>query len=215
MVNLPGCTYGDQLGFMRGLTNTTYKYSKVIKAAYDSSQNVVSYYNPDDDPKPQLGKQLEIIARMIKGNLGTKIYMVTLDGFDTHANQIDRHQELMTDLSSAVSKFYEDLAELEMDKDVLSMTFSEFGRRVNENGSEGTDHGTSSTTLLFGGGLDGNGILGSEPDLTNLDRSGNTTATMDFRELYATVLKEWLCIEPASIDPLFYEGEQKTVDPRF
>ncbi len=207
--NLPNCIYGEQLGFMRGLSNTTYKYADVIKAAYDASSTTADY-NLQGDPKPKLAKQLQIIARMIKGKLGTKVYMVTLSGFDTHANQIDRHAELMNDLAASVNAFYEDLAELEMDKDVLAMTFSEFGRRVSENGSKGTDHGTSSTTLFFGGGLDGNGFIGTQPDLDDLNRTGNMSSSMDFRKLYATALREWLCINPDTVDSLFPEGKQES-----
>jgi len=206
VVNLPDCVYGDQLGFMRGLSNTTYKYADVIKNAYDASSTAANY-----DPEASLAKQLQIIARMIKGRLGTKIYMVTLNGFDTHANQIDRHQELMTDLADSVAKFYEDLAADQMDGDVVAMTFSEFGRRVKENGSSGTDHGTSSTTLFFGSGINANGIIGEQPDLNDVDRTGNMKATIDFRQLYATVLKEWLCIPPTVVDDLFYEGPLENV----
>lgn len=194
VVNVPDCTYGSQLKYMRGLTNTTYKYAEVINKAYVKSTNAVEYGDG------RLSKQLSIIARMIKGQLGTKIYMVTLGGFDTHANQIQKHEELMTEVTEAVTNFYADLAAEEMDRDVLSMTFSEFGRRVEENGSEGTDHGSSAPVLLFGGGLGDNGILGTQPDLNDLDRRGNLKTNIDFRSLYSSVLKGWLCVDPAAVD---------------
>src|SRR5690606_1913646 len=102
--NLPDCVYGDKLLFMRATTNTTFRYSSVINNAYMASSNSSSYSDED------LAKQLAIVARLIKGNLGTKVYMVTLDGFDTHANQVNAHQKLLADLSDSIKDFYDDLA---------------------------------------------------------------------------------------------------------
>jgi len=113
------------------------------------------------------------VARLIKGKLGTKVFMVTHGGFDTHANQAEVHQELMGTLSHALSAFYEDLNKTGHDKCVLGMTFSEFGRRPFENGSNGTDHGAASTTLFFGPGLNGNGFAGKHPNLADLDINRN------------------------------------------
>jgi uncharacterized protein (DUF1501 family) len=190
MQNLPACDYGSQLGFMRSVTNSTYNYASVINDAYIASSNGVSYLNNS------ISKQLAIVARLIKGNLGTKIYMVTLDGFDTHADQPTRHQDLMTNLTDALTNFYDDLALQSIDSDVLAMTISEFGRRPAQNASTGTDHGAASTMMLFGAGLNGNGFIGNHPDLSNLDANGNLQFENDFRTIYATILEDWLCIDP-------------------
>jgi len=190
MTNLPDCTYGDQLQFMRGTTNTTYNYAGVIHDAYTNSSNSVNYLDGN------LGEQLAIVARMIKGNLGTKVYMVTLSGFDTHANQADYHDSLLNNLSNSIKLFFDDLADAGMDQNVLAMTFSEFGRRPDENGSQGTDHGAAAPILLFGPALDDNGFVGNHPSLSNLDSNGNLVHSIDFRQIYATVMQEWLCIDP-------------------
>ena len=127
--------------------------------------------------------------------------MVNLDGFDTHENQNVTHSKLMMDLSSAISEFYNDLKVSNQDHDVLSLTFSEFGRRVKENNG-GTDHGTAAPILLFGPALDGNGNLGDDLDLKNLDNSGNLKSSIDFRSVYATILQSWLCLDPSTVDDL-------------
>ncbi len=194
MQNLPACDYGTQLGFMRSVTNSTYAYAGVINTAYDASVANTAYADNN------ISKQLAIVARLIKGNLGTKVYMVTLDGFDTHANQLVTHSLLMNNLTTAISNFYNDLATVNKDSDVLAMTISEFGRRAEENASNGTDHGSASPMLLFGEGLNGNGFVGNHPDLSNLDAIGNIQFTTDFRDIYASILEDWLCIDPTTVD---------------
>ena len=194
MLSLPPCTYGNQLGFMRSVNNSTYNYASVINQAYLNASNDVSYV------KNNISKQLALVSRLIKGNLGTKIYMVTLDGFDTHADQPDRHQKLMTNLTQAIANLYDDLAVQNKDSEVLTMTISEFGRRPRENASNGTDHGAASTMLLFGEGLNGNGFVGNHPDLSNLNNRGNLEFTTDFRDIYASILENWLCIEPTIVE---------------
>ncbi|WP_289037311.1 DUF1501 domain-containing protein [uncultured Zobellia sp.] len=182
------CMYGDQLKFLRGVANTTYEYSGVIHDAWSRGQNQVEYQ------KNSFARQLALLARLIKGNLGTKVYMISMGGFDTHGNQPLAHERLMSTLSIAIDNFYEDLAYTEQDDNVLSMTFSEFGRRIFENGSNGTDHGKAAPTLFFGPGLQGSAFVGEHPTLDNPDGRGNLEYTMDFRDLYATVLAEWLCV---------------------
>ncbi len=194
MSNLPNCTYGDQLGFMRGTTNTTYNYAGVIHDAYASSSNAVDYGNNE------LAEQLAIVARMIKGNLGTKVYMVTLGGFDTHANQAEDHEALLNNLANSVRLFFNDLESTGHDQEVLAMTFSEFGRRPDENGSQGTDHGAAAPLLLFGPGLEGNGFVGNHPNLATLNAHGNLVYDIDFRQVYATVMQEWLCVDGSVVN---------------
>ncbi|WP_373074102.1 DUF1501 domain-containing protein [Zeaxanthinibacter enoshimensis] len=182
------CMYGDQLKFLRGVANTTYEYSGLIHEAYERGQNQVEYQENG------FARQLALLARLIKGNLGTKVYMISMGGFDTHGNQPLAHERLMSNLSIAVHNFYEDLAFTQQDEKVLSMTFSEFGRRIYENGSNGTDHGKAAPTLFFGSGLQGSAFVGEHPSLDAPNSRGNLEYTMDFRDLYATVLAEWLCV---------------------
>ncbi len=183
------CMYGDQLKFLRGVANTTYEYSGLIHEAYERGQNQVEYQDNG------FARQMKLLAKLIKGNLGTKVYMISMGGFDTHGNQPLAHERLMTNLSVAINTFYEDIAFTQQDDKVLSMTFSEFGRRIFENGSNGTDHGKAAPTLFFGSGLNGSGFVGDHPTLEDPDGRGNLEYAMDFRDLYATVLAEWLCVD--------------------
>ena len=183
------CMYGDQIKFLRGVSNVTNEYAGKIHEAYLRGDNCIEYQDN------YFARQLALLARLIKGNLGTKVYMISMGGFDTHGNQPLAHERLMSNLSIAIDNFYDDLACNQQDTQVLSMTFSEFGRRIFENGSNGTDHGKASPTLFFGSGLNGSAFVGDHPDLTNGDGRGNLENTMDFRDLYATVLAEWLCVD--------------------
>jgi uncharacterized protein (DUF1501 family) len=167
--------HGSQVSFLRETSNTTFRYASVINDAYNSSKDFDGYL------KNNFGLQLSLVSRFIKGGLGTKVYMVTLGGFDTHANQPNRHESLMRTLTQSIDAFYEDLKSFGVADKVLSMTFSEFGRRVAENGSTGTDHGSAAPIMLFGPALNGNGFVGTHPNLSALDKQGNMANTTDFR----------------------------------
>ncbi len=206
VLDIPDCVYGDKLLFMRSTANTTFIYSQVLNDAYLSSTNDAPYEDSE------LSNQLAIVARMIKGGLSTKVYMVTLDGFDTHANQVDDHRILMEDLSKSMKHFYEDLASTGMDDKVLTMTISEFGRRPYENGSNGTDHGAASPVLLFGSGLEGSGFVGDHPDLTTWDDNDNLIPTSDFRDVYSTVLTDWFCLDPSIVSLILLNQTYESLD---
>ncbi len=208
---LENCTYDDKVRYLREATNTTFNYADVISAAYDrSGPNDFAGYLDDS-----LGRQFSIISRLIKGNLGTKVYLVTLGGFDTHNNQPQRHQQLLNSFSEAVSTFYKDLTAAGWDDKVLTMTMSEFGRRFRENGSLGTDHGTAAPTMFFGSALNGNGFVGEHPDLNDLTRGGNVTNTTDFRQVYATVMKDWLCIDQGLVGRALLGADFESLDLGF
>ena len=196
VIDVPDCVYGDKLLFMRSTTNTTFLYAEVINDAYMASNNDVTYEDG------QLSDQLAIVARMIKGGLGTKVYMVTLDGFDTHANQVEDHQTLLEDLSNSMNSFFNDIGAAGMENEVLAMTISEFGRRPYENGSDGTDHGSASPVMLFGPALDGNGFVNPHPDLSTWDANDNLLPSTDFRDVYSSVLTNWFCLDPSVIDTI-------------
>src|SRR5581483_1929465 len=119
---------------------------------------------------------------------------VRIGGFDTHSNQGTRHPDLMDKLSRALDAFYQDTVDVGISGQVLTLTSSEFGRRVAENGgpsNAGTDHGAASVLFALGGGVQG-GIYGTLPDLTDLDDKGNLKFHTDFRQVYATVIDKWL-----------------------
>ena len=127
---------------------------------------------------------------MIAGGLPTKVYYVSLSGFDTHSSQRVRHDNLMRTLSGAMSAFLGDLEAKRLLDRVVVLCFSEFGRRVKENGSRGTDHGVAGPMFLFGSQVQG-GLHGQHPSLTKLLK-GDLAMTVDFRQVYATVLEKWL-----------------------
>ncbi len=196
-VMVPDCHHGEQLRYIRTVTNQTFKYAELIKEAYDQSSNQANYGN-----NGQLANSLALVARLIKGGLPTQVYMVTLGGHDTHANQNQLHPNLMAQLSNSVAGFYEDLTLGSKDEKVVCLTVSEFGRRIEQNASRGTDHGAAAPVLLFGQGLNGNGVLGKDPDLNNTDSVGNLIYGTDFRQIYATLLEYWLCMDSTLVDQL-------------
>ncbi len=202
--NLPDdCYYGEQIGYIRNVLNITYEYAPLINEAYEKAENLVQYQGGE------LANSLAIIARLIRGGLGTKLFMVTLNGFDTHENQKTYHLNLLNSLSESVASFYNDLSQDNKDGDVLTMTVSEFGRRVNANGNQGTDHGTAAPMMFFGSGLQGNGFVGDLPDLQNLDTNGNLEHSIDFRSIYATVLENWLCLDPIGVDSILGDSYER------
>jgi uncharacterized protein (DUF1501 family) len=141
-------------------------------------------------PAGQLSQALRLIASMIAGNLGTRVYFASLGGFDTHSGQRGTHTQLLTQLGAAVRAFHQDLQTQGNADRVLVMSFSEFGRRVAENASGGTDHGTAAPMFLFGTPVKP-GLYGQQPSLADLD-NGDLKFTTDFRSVYATVLEKWL-----------------------
>ena len=173
-----------ELFYLRQVANSAFRYSQSISEAYNKGRNEVNY------PNSNLAQQLAIVSRLIKGRLGTKVYLVYIDGFDTHAEQLDKHLGLLNNLSSAVKAFYDDLGKGQMDDKVLGMTFSEFGRTIYENGSAGTDHGTGGPMLMFSKDL-GQEIVGNPPDLLQVDQYGDPYFETDFRDVYASVLSQW------------------------
>lgn len=197
------CHYGEQLSYIRSVANNTFRYAQVVAETYGQGTNSVEYDNNS------LAEQLALVARLVRGGLGTRLYMVVHDGFDTHANQGNNHPVLMNQLSRAVQHFHEDLTNGGHGERALSMTFSEFGRRIEQNASGGTDHGAAAPLLMFGAGLNGNGSLGGLPDLQDVDNNGNLQYTTDFRQIYATVLEQWLCIDGNLVDQVMGETYER------
>ena len=142
-------------------------------------------------PGTELGRDLKTIASLVMSDINTKVYYVSLGSFDTHVNQEAQQKRLFTELNDAVKAFTTDLKNNNRFQDVLMMTFSEFGRRVSQNASNGTDHGTANNMFFISGGLKQKGMLNAMPDLADLNE-GDLKHTVDFKNVYATVLKKWL-----------------------
>lgn len=149
-------------------------------------------------PATELGRSLKTIASLIYSEINTKVYYVSLGSFDTHVNQDGQQQRLFTEMNDAVKAFVKDLKEQHRFNDVLLFTFSEFGRRVEQNASGGTDHGTANNMFLVSGGLKQKGILNELPDLGDLTE-GDLKYKIDFKNVYATVLNRWLKADDQAI----------------
>ena len=150
-----------------------------------------------DYPNGHLGASMAVFSQMIIQNTGAKLFFTNLGGFDTHARQAEGHSRLLAQVSSSIGAFLNDLKAEGRDKEVLVMVFSEFGRRVKENGSAGTDHGAASAMFFAGGDIKG-GLYGKYPSLTDLG-DGDLKYTTDFRDCYATVLEKWLATDPSRV----------------
>lgn len=149
-------------------------------------------------PDSALGKDFKIVASLIKSDINTKVYYLQVGSFDTHVNQNQQQERLFTDINAAVKAFVTDLKKDGLFENVLLMTFSEFGRRVSQNASRGTDHGTANQMFFMSGGLKKQGVLNALPDLQNLN-DGDLIYTEDFRKVYATVLRNWLGADSTKI----------------
>ncbi|WP_294282706.1 DUF1501 domain-containing protein [uncultured Chryseobacterium sp.] len=149
-------------------------------------------------PNSQLGKDFKTVASLIKSDINTRVYYLSVGSFDTHVNQNERQQKLFTDINEAVKSFVADMKSNGLFENILLMTFSEFGRRVAQNASNGTDHGTANQMFFISGGLKRKGLLNALPDLQHLNE-GDLIYSEDFRKVYATVLKNWLKADSSKI----------------
>lgn len=192
--DLPDTPAGAELAFARRIANDAFRYRDAIYDATQAATNDAAAGYPDT----MLAAELAAVARLIKGRLGSRMYLVSLGGFDTHAAQADEHALLLGTLAGALDAFFRDLNASDDDQRTLAVTFSEFGRRVEENGSAGTDHGTSAPLFLAGPAVEG-GLHGAAPDLADLDEIGNLRHAVDFRQVYATVMRSWLGLDAATV----------------
>ena len=179
-----GITGEGNLAFLERVALDARVSSKKILELASKHKTSVPY---DGSP---LARNLNLVARMIAGGMPTRVYYVSHGGFDTHNQQVNSHDRLLGQLDSALKSFFADLKEQGNDKRVVLMTFSEFGRRVSENASAGTDHGKASCLFLAGPGIKG-GLHGTHPSLTDLSE-GDIQHTVDFRSVYGTLLGDWL-----------------------
>jgi uncharacterized protein (DUF1501 family) len=161
-----------------------------VASARRVEEAIARYTSPVSYPGTPLAQQLRVVAQLIGAGLSTKVYYLTHDGFDTHSNQAAGHANLLSQLGEALKAFMDDVAQQGHAERVLAMTFSEFGRRVQENASRGTDHGAAAPMLFVGGKLRA-GVIGAHPSLADLD-DGDLKHYIDFRQVYSTVLERWL-----------------------
>ena len=191
--NYPDDNVGVKLRYIDLVKYQSNEYTSTVKNAYEQSELTHEYEESD------FGEQFDIMTRLILGGLNTRIYMVTLGGFDTHDTQVDpsdntkgEHAYLLKELNDKVLTFFQNLDEAGKSDDVLCMTFSEFGRTIVSNGSRGTDHGTAAPLFIFGNRVNPE-ILGENPVIPRGVRwEDNLTPEYDYRSIYATVIDQWL-----------------------
>lgn len=161
-------------------------------------EDLIARYRPEAAyPKDNFAQSLQRVAALISAGLSTRVYFVSLGGFDTHNGQANTHERLLRTLSEGLAAFQSDLTARKLDDQVLTMTFSEFGRRPNENKSGGTDHGTAAPLFVMGSDVQG-GLLGSAPSL-DLKPNADLSFSTDFRQVYTSVLQDWLDAPAADI----------------
>jgi hypothetical protein len=196
----PNTPYGDELTYIRTVMQNTKVYFDVIKDAATVGQNLSALYPANGENS--LADQLRVVARLINGGLTTPVYVVSLGGFDTHAQQVEdgapstgAHAALLQKISKAVYAFMDDIQLMGKADKVCAMTYSEFGRTIGGNESFGTDHGAAAPLLVFGKGVNP-GIIGSNPVIPqNLNVSADVTMQHDFRSVYASVLQDWFGLD--------------------
>ncbi len=176
---------------LRGVLEEANESSRQVRLAVGGYTTGVKY--PDDD----LGEALRIAAALVDARLGSRVVSVELSGFDTHQNQRATHDALMKRLDGALAAFLDDMKSKSAGDDVVVLVFSEFGRRVKENGSNGTDHGVAAPMLVLGNKVKG-GLHGKHPSLTDLD-AGDLKFTTDFRSVYGTVIDRWFGSDHAEV----------------
>jgi uncharacterized protein (DUF1501 family) len=199
-----------ELRFLRVVSEKTKIYSDKIRTAYRSAATMATYPTQNS-----LADQLKIVARLIKGGLKTRVYTVSIGGFDTHKKQVNasdtttgNHAQLMKNLSAGISAFQKDLELMQLDDRVLGMTFSEFGRRIKSNASLGTDHGAAAPLIMFGKHAK-KGILGTSPDIpADIQVVNNIPFQYDFRSVYASVLEQWFCVKQPALDTIMLKNYQ-------
>ena len=190
-------TYGgEELGFVREIDVLSYEYAGIINETASQGTNTVEY------PTSNIGYQMALTAQMISGGLDTPIYRLYQGGYDTHANQLNDHSNLLGEVCQAISSFLHDLSNQGLSERVLVITTSEFGRRVYENGSAGTDHGTSAPCMVFGPNVVPE-IFGQHLDLTNLDNNDNPLVQYDYRQIYSSVITDWFGLPQVISDTVF------------
>lgn len=213
----PSTPAGKELTYVRLVAQQTMAYADSIKNAASKATNKSTLY-PSNNP---LADQLKIVAQLVAGGLKSKIYMVSIGGFDTHSAQVDltagtetgSHATLLQRVSEAIYAFQDDLKLLNIEDRVAGMTFSEFGRRIASNASLGTDHGAAAPLLVFGKGVNP-GIIGSNPAIASqVGGADNVPMQYDFRQIYASVLADWFGAD--SNEVLDVMGDSYTILPIF
>ena len=201
-----GTYYGSHMEYITTMIGQSNAYGNQVNQAANAVSTLSTMY----DPGNKLAEQLRFVAQMISGGLDTKVYILNINGFDTHDGQVDfnstltgNHAELMKKVSDAIAAFQDDCNLLGISNKVAGMTFSEFGRQVAGNASYGTDHGDAAPLFLFGSCLSA-GIVGANPQISNtITNQEGVAMQFDFRDIYASILRQWFEVDQADIANMF------------
>ncbi|MES1220689.1 MAG: DUF1501 domain-containing protein [Bacteroidota bacterium] len=207
----PNTPAGHELSFIRTISTQTNLYTQKIRSAALAVTQQGTYPTGNS-----LADQLKIVARLVKGGLKTRMYMVSFGGFDNHSLQTNTtdtttgtHANLLQKVSDAIKAFVDDCTFLGIQNRVIGVTFSEFGRRIKSNSSVGTDHGAAAPLFLFGNGVVP-GVIGNNPTIpTNVTVNDNIPFQYDFRSIYASILEEWFCVPSATLQTILFKNFQK------
>jgi uncharacterized protein (DUF1501 family) len=216
-VNFPDTHAGDEIEYIMQIERQSNNYAERLRDVYDAGTNsgvvypdLYPYIAPSGSLHNPLAPQLKIVSRLLSGGIGTKIFLCRIGGFDTHANQVvnnntsmGSHAASLYHISSAIKAFYDDLINLGLADKVLTMTFSEFGRRAASNASYGTDHGNAAPMLIYGTCLNP-GVYGTNPNLQNLEY-GNIPLQFDYRQVFTSVVKDWFGASDAAIEHVMFQ----------
>lgn len=208
--NIPNSEYNDLLNYILDVNTSTNVYANTITNSFNSGTNIGTY------PNTTLANQLKTVAKLISGGLQSKIYLVRLGGFDTHNSQIQdtanthlgSHASLLNQVSEGVKAFVNDLSAQNKGNDVVTLTFSEFGRKIAENGSLGTDHGEVAPMFVFGDAINP-GISGTNINLAEATATNNYqvhTVQHDYRRVFASVMQDWLGANDTTLNLTFYDN---------
>ena len=206
--NIPNSEYGNLLKYILDNDTSSNTYAQTISAAFNSGSNSSTY------PNTGLANQLKTVARFITGGLQTKVYLVKIGGFDTHDLQVasnttthlGKHADLLTEISEAIKAFITDLNSQNKGDDVIAVTFSEFGRKITENGNLGTDHGEVAPMFVFGSSI-APGVSGTNINLNEAVATNNyqvQTVQHDYRRVFSTILQDWFGVNNTTLDLSFY-----------
>ena len=206
----PNTPAGKELTFVRQISQQTQQYATTIKDASAKVTTQSTYPTGNS-----LADQLKIVARLIKGGLQTRVYMVNYGGFDTHSAQVNNtdttigtHATLLGNVSNAIKAFQDDLKFLGIEEKVIGMTFSEFGRRIKSNASTGTDHGAAAPSFVFGKNVI-SGVTGDTPNFgASVTVNDNVPFQYDFRSIYSTILSNWLCVNDSDLQQVMLKNFQ-------
>ena len=193
-----------EANYIRQISALSYNYANVINQASINGTNTVDYAN--NTP----GKYLKIVAKLISGGMYSPFFLVHHGGFDNHSNQNTYHPGLLERLSDSIGSFSQDLYNQGLDDNVIIMTTSEFGRRTYENGAFGTDHGGAAPHFLVGKNIN-SGVFGGEPDLENLINGDNLVHSIDYRQIFATIIKDWFGYSDETVSQVF-NNQYDTLD---